>query len=118
MVTDCFNPEVNSGNINISLPDTWPEGLNIPAISFQISKVFCSIKNAPRHCYNDIHTTLCSQGTTQCLADPNLWVDIDGVVIRLDCNDISMLDTKLVLQAAIEDNVSGVCNPNYQYSIY
>lgn len=83
MVTDCFNPEVNSGNINISLRDTWPEGLNTPVISFQISKAMYSLKQAPRHWHNDIHTLLCSERFTQSMADSNLYVDIDGVVILL-----------------------------------
>jgi len=29
-----------------------------------------------------------------------------------------MLNTKKAFKAAIEDNVSGVLNPNYQYNIY
>ena len=104
MVTAFLNPEVNDEDINLTLPEGWPEGLKTPTMVVRLMKALYGIKQAPRLWHHDIDTFLLSFELKQSLADPNLYLSSDGILIHLYVNDISMLYPADGTKVAIDVN--------------
>ena len=102
MVTAFLNPEVDDGDIYMTLPEGWPEGLNAPTIVVRLKTALYGLKQAPPLWHNDINTFLLSLQFTQSLADPNLYLRSDGILMLLYVDDISMLYPEDATKAAIE----------------
>jgi hypothetical protein len=102
VVTAFLNPEIDDDDIYITLPEGWPEGLNAPKIIVRLRKALYGLKQAPRLWYDDINAFLLSLGFTQSLADPNLYLRSDGILILLYVDDINMSYLEAAAKAAIE----------------
>jgi hypothetical protein len=102
VVTAFLNPEVDDDDIYMTLPAGWPEGLNAPTIVVRLKKALYGLKQAPRLWHNDINTFLLSLEFTQSLADPNLYLRSDGILLLLYMDNISMLYPKDATKAASE----------------
>jgi len=102
VATAFLNPEVDDDDIYMTLPEGWPEGLNAPTIVVRLKKALYGLKQAPRLWHNDINTFLLSLEFTQSLADPNLYLHSDGILMLLYVDDISMLYPEDATKAAIE----------------
>jgi len=102
--TAFFNPEVDEEDIYMTLPEGWPEGLNAPMMIVPIQKALYSLKLAPRLEYNDINTFLLFLEFTQSQADPNFYLNSDGILMLLYVDDISMLYPKNSMKAVIQVN--------------
>jgi hypothetical protein len=83
VVTAILNPEVDDDNIYMTLPEACPEGLNAPAIDFQLKKALYDLEQAPRLWHNDINTFLLCLEFIQSLANPNLYLHSGGFLILL-----------------------------------
>ena len=86
----------------MTLPERWPEGLNTPAIVVRLKKALYGLKQAPRLWNDDINIFLLSLEFTQSLADPNLYLCSDGILMLLYIHDIPMLYSEDATKAAIE----------------
>jgi len=102
VVTAFLNPEVNDNDIYMTLPEGWPEGLNAPMNVVRLKKALYGLKQAPRLWHNDINTLLLSLDFTQSLADPNLYLHSDGILMLLYVDYISMMYPEDATKAAIE----------------
>jgi len=102
VVTPCLNPEIDDDNIYMTLPEGWPEGSNALRIVVRLRKALYGLKQAPRLWHDDINAFRLSLGYTQSLADPNLDLRSDGILILLYVNDISMSYPEAATKAAIE----------------
>jgi hypothetical protein len=102
VVTAFLNPEIDDDDIYMTLTEGWPEGLNAPKIIVTLRKALNRLKQAPRLWHNDINAFLLSLGFTQSLADPNLYLRSDGILILLYVDDISMSYPEAAAKAAIE----------------
>jgi hypothetical protein len=71
-------------------------------IVIQLKKALYSLKQSPRLWHNDINTFLLSLEFTQSLANPNLYLRSDGILILLYVDDISMLNPRVATKAGIE----------------
>jgi hypothetical protein len=100
--TAFVNPEVDNNDIYMTLPEGWPEGLNAPTIVVRLKKALYGLKQARRLWHNDINTFLLSLEFTQSLADPNLYVRCDGILMLLYVDNISMLYPEDATKVAIE----------------
>jgi hypothetical protein len=90
VVTAFLNPEIDDDDIYITLPEGWPEGLNTPKIIVRLRKALYRLKHAPQLWHDDSNAFLLSGGFTQSLADPNLYLRSDGILILLYVDDFSM----------------------------
>jgi hypothetical protein len=90
VVTAFLNPEIDNEDIYMTWPEGWPEGLNALKITIRLRKALHGLKQAPRLWHDDINPFLLSLGFTQSLADPNLYLRSDGILILLYVDDISM----------------------------
>ena len=86
----------------MTLPEGCPEGLNTPTIIVRLKKALYSLKQAPRLWHNDINTFLVSLEFKQSLADPNLSLRSDGILILWYIDDISMMYPEDASKAAIK----------------
>jgi hypothetical protein len=102
VVTAFLNPEIDDDDIYMTLPEGWPEGLNAPKIIVRLRKALYGLKQAPRLWHDDINAFLLSLGFTQSLADPNLYLRSDGILILLYVDDISMSYPEAAAKVAIE----------------
>jgi hypothetical protein len=102
VVTAFLNPEIDDDDIYMTLPEGWPEGLNAPKIVIRLRKALYGLKQAPRLWHDDMNIFLLSVGFTQSLADPNLYLRSDGILILLYVDDISMSYPEAAAKAAIE----------------
>jgi len=102
VVTAFLNPEVDDDDIYMTLPEEWPEGLNAPTIVVRQKKALYGLKQAPRLWHDDINTFLLSLEFTQSLANPNLYLRSNGILMLLYVDDISMLYPEDATKAAIE----------------
>jgi len=105
VVTAFLNPEIDDDDIYMTLPEGWPEGLNAPKIVVRLRKALYGLKQAPWLWHDDISTILLSFGFTESLADPNVYLRSDGILILLYVNDISMSYPEAAAKAAIEVKV-------------
>jgi len=101
-VTAFLNPEVDDDDIYMTLPEGWPEGLNAPTIVVRLKTAHYGLKQAPRLWHNDINTFLLSLEFTQSLADPNLYLRSNGILMLLYVDDISMFYPEDATKAEIE----------------
>jgi len=83
VVTAFLNPEIDNDDIYMTLRDGWPEGLNAPKIDVRLRKALYSHKQALRLWHDNTNAFLLSLGFTQSLADPNLYLPSDGILILL-----------------------------------
>jgi hypothetical protein len=83
VVTAFLNPEIDNNDIYMTLPEGWPEGHNAPKIIVRLRKALYGLKQAPRLWHDVINAFLHSLGFTQSLADPNLYLRSDGILILL-----------------------------------
>jgi hypothetical protein len=104
VVTTFLNPEIDYDDIYMTLPEGWREELNAPKIVIRLRKALYGLKQAPRLWHNDMNIFLLSVGFTQSLADPNLYLRGDGILILLYVDDISMSYPEAAAKAAIEVN--------------
>jgi len=102
VVTAFLNPEFDDNDLYMTLPEGWPEGHNAPKIIVRLRKALYGLKQAPRLWHDDINAFLLSLGFTQSLADPNLYLRSDGILILLYVDDISMSYPQAAAKAAIE----------------
>jgi hypothetical protein len=102
VVTDFLLTKIDDGNIYLTMPETWPEELKPPKIAVRLRKVLYSLKRAPWRLPNAINFFLLSLGFTQSLADPNLYLRSDGIMILLYIDDLSMWNHEAAAKAAIE----------------
>jgi len=102
VATAFLNPGVDDDDIYRTLPAGWPDGLNIPTISVRLKTALHGLKHAPRLWHNDINTFLLSLEFKQCLADHNLYLRRDGILMLLSVDDIAMLYREDATTAAIE----------------
>jgi len=102
VVTAFLNPKIDDDDIYMTLPEGWPEGLNAPKIIVRLRRALYGLKQAPRLWNDDINAFLLSLGFAQSLADPNLYLRGDGILILLDVDDISMSYLEAATKAAIE----------------
>jgi hypothetical protein len=102
VVTAFLNPEIDDDDIYMTLPDGWPEGSNAPKIVVRLRKAIYGLNQAPRLWHDDINAFLLSFGFTQSLADPNLYLHSDDIMILLYVDDISMSYPQAAAKAAIE----------------
>jgi hypothetical protein len=102
VVTAFSNPEVDDDDICRTLSDGRPEGLNAPMIVIRLTKALYGLKQAPRLWHNNINTFLPSPEFKRCMADSNLYLRSDGILMLLYFGDISMLYLEDATKAAIE----------------
>jgi hypothetical protein len=102
VVTAFLNSEVNDDDIYMTLHEGWQDGLNAPMIVVRLKKSLYGLKQAPRLWHNNINTFLLSVEFTQSMADPNLYLRSDGILMLLYVDDISMLYPEDATKAAIE----------------
>jgi hypothetical protein len=102
VVTAFLNPEIDANDIYMTWPEGWPEGHNAPKIIVRLRKALYGLKQAPRLWHEDINTFLLSLRLTQPLADPNLYLRSDGILILLYVDDISMSYPEAAAKAAIK----------------
>jgi hypothetical protein len=102
VVTAFLNPEIDDDDIYMTLPEGWPEGSNAPRIVVRLRKDLYGLNQAPRLWHDDINAFLLSLGFTQSLADPNLYVLNDDIMILLYVDDMSMSYPKAAAKAAIK----------------
>jgi len=101
VVTAFINPEIDD-DIYMTLPERWPEGLNVPKIIVRLRKALYGLKQAPRLWHDDINAFLLSLGFTQSSANPNHYLHSDSILIVLYVDDISMSYPEAGAKAAIE----------------
>jgi len=101
-LTAFLNLEIDDYNIYMTLPEGWPDSLNAPKIIVRLRKALIGLTQAPRLWHDDIDTFLLSLGFTQSLADPNLYLRRDGILILWYVDNISMSYPEAVAKAAIE----------------
>jgi len=101
-VTAFLNPKIANDDIYINLPEGWTEGLNTPKISVRLRKALYCLKQAPQLWHDDINVFLLSLAFTPSLADPNLYLHGDAILILLYVNNVSMSDLEAAAKAAIE----------------
>jgi len=97
-----LNLEIDHDDIYMTLPEGWPEGLNAPKIVVRLRKALYGLTQAPWLWQDDINAFLLSPGFTQSLADPNLYVRSDSILILLYVDDISMSYLEAAAKAVIE----------------
>jgi hypothetical protein len=102
VVTACLNTDIDHDDIDMTLPDGWPEGLNAPKIIVRLRKALYCLIQTPRLWQDDLNALLLSLGFTQCSADPNLYFRSDSILILLYVDDISMSYLEAAAKAAIE----------------
>jgi len=102
VVTAFLNPKIDDDDIYMTLPEGRPEGLTAPKIIVRLRKAPYGLKQAPRLWYDDINAFLFSLGFTQSLADPNLYLPSDGILILQYVAGISMSYPEAAAKAAIE----------------
>jgi len=102
VVTAFLNPEIDDNDIYMTLPEGWPEGHNAPRIIVRLRKALYGLKQAPRFWQDDINAFLLSLGFPQSLADPNLYLRSDGILILLNVDNISRSYPEAAAKAAIE----------------
>ena len=102
VVTAFLNPEIDDDDIYMMLPEGWPEGLNTPSIVVRLKKALYGLKQALRLWHNNINTFLLSLEFKQSLADPNIYLRSDGILMLLYVDDISMLYLEDAIKAAIK----------------
>jgi len=102
VITAFLNPEIDDDNIYMTPPEGWPEGSNAPRIIVRLRKDLYGLKQAPRIWYDNINAFLPSLGFTQSLADPNIHLRSDRILILLYVDDISMSYAEAASKAAIE----------------
>jgi hypothetical protein len=83
VVTGYFNLEVNDDDIYMTLPESWPGGLNTPTIIVPLQKAHYGVKQAPRISHNDIISFSLSLEFTQFQAEPTLYLRRDGILMLL-----------------------------------
>jgi hypothetical protein len=100
IVTAFLNPEVDEDSIYMALLEGWQKGIHIPTIIVRLKKALYGLKQAPRLWHKDINKFLLSLDFTPSLADPNLYIRSDGILILLYVDDISMTypETKAALE--------------------
>jgi len=91
VVTALLNPEVKDDYIYPTQTEGRLEGLNAPTIVVRLKKALYSLKQAPRHWQNYINRFFLCLEFIHSLADPNLSLRSDGILMLLYVNDISML---------------------------
>jgi len=101
-VTAVLNPEINDNDIYMTLPARRPEGQNALKIIVRLRKALYGVAQAPRLWHDNINAFLLSLELTQSLADPNLYLLSDGILILLYVDDISMSYPEAAAKAAIE----------------
>jgi hypothetical protein len=102
VVTAFLNPEIDNNDIYMTLPEGWPEGQNTLKIIVQLRKALYGLEQAPRLWHDHINAFLLRLGFTQSLADPNLYLPSDGILILLYVDNISMSYPEAAAKAAIE----------------
>ena len=102
VVSTFLNPEIDNDDINMTLPDGWPEGLNSPKIIVTFRKALYGFKQAPRLWHDDINPFLLSPGFTQSSADPNVYLRSYCILIHLYVDDISMSYPEAATKATIK----------------
>jgi len=112
VVTAFLNPEIDNDDIYMTLPEGWPEGSNAPKIVVRLRKALDGLKQAPRLWHDDINAFLLPLGVTESLANPNLYLRSDDIMILLYVDDISVSYLKAAAKAAIE--VKGKLSEKYQ----
>jgi hypothetical protein len=105
VVTAFLNAQIDDDDIYRMLPEGWLEGLNPPTIFVPLKNALYGLKQAPRLCHNDINTYLLSLEFRKSLADLNLYLRSDCILMLLDVDDISMLYSEDTTKAAIEAKV-------------
>jgi len=101
-VTAFLNPEIDDDDSYMNLPEGWPEGLNTAKIIVRLRIALYGLKHAPRLWHDDINAILLSLGFTQSLADPNIYLRSDGILILPYLTDISMSYPRAAAKAAIK----------------
>jgi len=104
IITAFLNPDIDNDDIYMTLTEGWPEGLNAPKIIIRLRKALYGPKQAPRLWHDNINASLLSLGFTQSLANPNPYLQSDGILILVYVHDISMSYPKAMTKAAIEVN--------------
>jgi hypothetical protein len=102
IVTAYPNHEMNDDDIYMTLPDHWPEGLKAPTVVVPLNKALYRLNQAPRLWHNDINTFLPSLEFKQSLAEPNLYLLSDGILMHLYVDDISMVYPEEPTKTVIE----------------
>jgi hypothetical protein len=102
VVTAFLIPKIDNDDIYMTLPEGWPEGLNACKFIVRLRKALYGLRQAPPLWHDDINAFLLSLRFTRSLADPNLDLYSDGILILLYVDDISMSYPKAAAQAAIE----------------
>jgi len=102
VVTTVLNPEIDDDDIYMTQPEGRPEGLNAPKIIVRLRKALYGLQQAPRLWHDDMNAFLLSLGFTRCLADPNLYLRSDSILILLYVDDITMSYPEAAAKAAIE----------------
>jgi len=102
MLTAFLNPEIDDDDIYMNLPEGWPEGLNAPQIIVRLRKALYSLKQAPQLWHEHINAFLLSLCFTQSLADPNLYLRRESILILLYVDDISMSNLEATAKAAVQ----------------
>jgi len=91
VVTAFLNAQDDDDDIYITLPEGWLESLNTSKIIVWLKKALYGHKQAPPLWHNDNITFLLSFMFKQSLADPNLYLRSDGILMLLYIDDIWML---------------------------
>ena len=102
VVTTFLNHEIDNDEIYITLPEGSQEGLNALMIIIRLSKALYGLKQAPRLWHDNINAFLLTLGFTQTLADLNLCLCSDSILILLYVDYISMSYPDAATKAAIE----------------
>ena len=84
----------------MTLPEGWPDGLNIPIIVVGLNKALYTLKHQPQCWHNYINPCLVSLESTLSQCDPVHYLGSDGVLMLLYVDDMSLVYPKDAIKAA------------------
>jgi len=102
VVTASQNPDIDDDDINMTLPDGWPVGLNTPKIVVRLRTADYGRNHDPRLRHQDINSIALSCRFTQSLADPNFYLRMDDLAVDLCFDEQWMLYPEAASKAVIE----------------
>jgi hypothetical protein len=106
VVTAFFNLEVDDYDIYMSLPECCEEVLNAPMIVVRINDAQYTIKQDQRLWHNNLIIFWLSLEFTQSVANPNLYLRGNGILMLLYAEHLSMLYPEEVTKAEIDIKAS------------
>lgn len=102
VVITLWNPKIKDNNMYVTLLPGWLEGHNTPKIIVRFRKSPYGLQPPLLLWHDAINTFLISLGITESLANPNLYLPSDGILILLWVDDTTMFYPEAAMKAGIE----------------